>query len=178
MLTSLSITAGIFFFYFDFSLPFQNYLFRNLKYLFLLGMKVEKNSSLISREEKERLGRSTWYLLHTIAKYYPENPTAKEKQAVRSLISALGVLYPCPSCSTGIDLFSRSRVLNPSSQKALSISFCEFHNLVNMKLNKPVINCYSAEKEFVQERNINNLAYEITSRISSFFCRMRKLYLG
>ena len=49
--------------------------------------------------DREELGRSTWNLLHTIAAYYPEKPTAAEQESVRQLFLALAQFYPCEVCA-------------------------------------------------------------------------------
>lgn len=140
-------------------------------------METERKLNALSQPEKEHLGRSTWYLLHTIAKHYPDNPTYKEKEAVHNLISALSILYPCGPCATGIDIFRRSKLLNPGGRESLSVSFCEFHNLVNSKLNKPTLNCYSILNR--QRTNVlseNNLVDIIKSKVSSIICRIKDFY--
>jgi FAD-linked sulfhydryl oxidase len=49
--------------------------------------------------DREELGRSTWNLLHTIAAYYPEQPTLTEQEGVRQLFLALAQFYPCEVCA-------------------------------------------------------------------------------
>lgn len=49
--------------------------------------------------DKNELGRSTWNLLHTIAAYYPEDPSDEMKQAAIAFIDSLAKLYPCPHCA-------------------------------------------------------------------------------
>lgn len=49
--------------------------------------------------DKNELGRSTWNLLHTMAAYYPEDPSDEMKQAAVAFIESLAKLYPCPHCA-------------------------------------------------------------------------------
>ena len=49
--------------------------------------------------DREELGRSTWNLLHTLAAYYPEQPTAAEQESARQLFLALAQFYPCEVCA-------------------------------------------------------------------------------
>ena len=49
--------------------------------------------------DREELGRSTWNLLHTIAAYYPDQPTAAEQESVRQLFVILAQFYPCEVCA-------------------------------------------------------------------------------
>lgn len=39
--------------------------------------------------DKDELGRSTWNLLHTMTVYYPEKPSADEKQAMKDTVESL-----------------------------------------------------------------------------------------
>ena len=49
--------------------------------------------------DREELGRSTWNLLHTIAAYYPDQPTVTEKESMRQLFVTLAQFYPCEVCA-------------------------------------------------------------------------------
>ena len=49
--------------------------------------------------DREQLGRSTWDLLHTMAAYYPERPSADELLAASGFIKGLAALYPCSHCA-------------------------------------------------------------------------------
>lgn len=49
--------------------------------------------------DKNELGQNTWSVLHTIAAYYPENPTEEEQQHAKALIVALSKLFPCSYCA-------------------------------------------------------------------------------
>lgn len=45
------------------------------------------------------LGNSTWDLIHTLAAYYPENPSNEQKLAAVQFFQALSLLYPCHICA-------------------------------------------------------------------------------
>jgi hypothetical protein len=47
-----------------------------------------------------KLGRSTWTLLHTMAAWYPDEPSKAEQTSMKRFFSALGRFYPCPWCAT------------------------------------------------------------------------------
>ena len=49
--------------------------------------------------DREELGRSTWSLLHTIAAYYPDQPTAAQQESMRQLFLSLAQFYPCEVCA-------------------------------------------------------------------------------
>ena len=48
--------------------------------------------------DKDELGHSTWKLLHTLAAYYPEQPTEQDQTSARQLMVGLANLYPCEIC--------------------------------------------------------------------------------
>lgn len=83
-------------------------------------------------DEKTELGRSTWHLLHEIVK----TDDKEYEPAFMNLIKILSVLYPCEECREHIaDYISNRRI--EMSERWL----CEFHNSVNVRLNKPVFDC-------------------------------------
>lgn len=49
--------------------------------------------------DRKELGEKTWSLLHTMAAYYPENPSPEYQLAVTQFIQALALLYPCKHCA-------------------------------------------------------------------------------
>ena len=49
--------------------------------------------------DKNELGRNTWSFLHTMAAYYPEEPTAKQQKDMNNFIKLFSRFYPCDWCS-------------------------------------------------------------------------------
>lgn len=45
------------------------------------------------------LGQSSWTLLHTIAAYYPDNPTKEKKTDVKTFLESFSKVYPCTFCA-------------------------------------------------------------------------------
>ncbi len=85
--------------------------------------------------KKEELGRSTWKLLHSIV---DNVEYSKEKEILfQNLILSLEELYPCSECREHIKemkLYQQEIEMTPKW-------LCNFHNSVNVKLNKPIFNC-------------------------------------
>ena len=84
--------------------------------------------------DRDKLGRSTWYLLHEIAKHADE----LEDPALRLLLRTLGVLYPCPICRQHINEYIENHRVEVSEKW-----MCDFHNSVNERLNKTLVDCDS-----------------------------------
>lgn len=49
--------------------------------------------------DRSSLGERTWSILHTIAAYYPEQPTETQRISAVHFIESLALLYPCPHCA-------------------------------------------------------------------------------
>lgn len=50
--------------------------------------------------DREELGRNTWGFLHTMAAYYPEQPTSEQKNDMNQFIRLFSKFYPCDYCAT------------------------------------------------------------------------------
>ncbi|BES97125.1 growth factor, augmenter of liver regeneration [Nesidiocoris tenuis] len=92
-------------------------------------------------ENRQSLGRKTWAFLHTMAAYYPKNPTSKDQQDMFSLIQLLAKFYPCPICARHFQREIQTHPPDVSSQDALVGWFCQLHNRVNRRLGKPLFDC-------------------------------------
>ncbi|VDP85071.1 unnamed protein product [Echinostoma caproni] len=91
--------------------------------------------------DKPELGRATWTLLHTMAAYYPVEPSERDKQDMAGFLRGFGLFYPCVPCAHDL---RKNMILNPpqlQSREALSGWLCMQHNLVNKKIHKPLFDC-------------------------------------
>ena len=91
--------------------------------------------------DREELGRATWTLLHAVAAYFPEAPTAGERAAAAGLIAALATLYPCAHCRAGLAADVAAQPPRTASRAELAAWVCEQHNRVNAELGKPQLPC-------------------------------------
>jgi FAD-linked sulfhydryl oxidase len=108
----------------------------------------KKNQKAFKQEELANcppdageLGRSTWTFLHTMAAYYPENPTEIEQKSMLGMIDGLSRFYPCWYCA---DHLKEELKTNPPKVKSnieLSEWFCQIHNEVNLRQGKPLFDC-------------------------------------
>ena len=63
------------------------------------GKTSDEDEPLQCPVDKNLLGLSTWNLLHTIAAYYPDEPTERDKAEAIRFIESLAYLYPCSYCA-------------------------------------------------------------------------------
>lgn len=98
---------------------------------------------------RELLGRHSWTLLHSIAAYYPDNPTEEEKQYALDFLNGFAHLYPCKACREHLQKSMKKYPPNVNSRKEFMLYLCTIHNIVNRTLLKPV---YPCNIELLEER--------------------------
>ena len=50
--------------------------------------------------DRQELGRSTWNFLHTMAAYYPDNPSQQQQNDMASFVKIFSKFYPCEDCAS------------------------------------------------------------------------------
>jgi FAD-linked sulfhydryl oxidase len=97
----------------------------------------------------QQLSQGTWVYLHTMAAYYPEQPTPEFQQSTSQFMTHFPHLYPCEHCKTHMIDYLIRQPLQLSSNRTFSIWMCEYHNEVNAYLGKRIVNC---DPEYLLER--------------------------
>eukprot|EP00741_Cyanophora_paradoxa_P010649 tig00020537_g10292.t1 len=87
------------------------------------------------------IGRASWTLLHSIAAYYPEQPSEQEQQDMRTFMRLFAKFYPCGVCAEDMRKDVAANPPQTASRTAFEMWMCELHNRVNQKLGKPLIDC-------------------------------------
>lgn len=91
--------------------------------------------------DREALGRNTWSFLHTMAAYYPDQPSHQQQNEMKQFMTIFGKFFPCDYCATD---FSENLKRNPpqtASQNDFSQWMCRMHNHVNRRVGKPQFDC-------------------------------------
>lgn len=50
--------------------------------------------------DREELGRSTWNFLHTMAAYYPDNPSQEQQRDMSTFVKLFSKFFPCDDCAS------------------------------------------------------------------------------
>ncbi|KAK8810713.1 hypothetical protein WA158_007288 [Blastocystis sp. Blastoise] len=99
--------------------------------------------------DRSLLGRHSWTLLHTIAAYYPENPTEEDKKNAMSFIESFAQLYPCKNCAFHFQRLIKETPPNVNSQKEFVMWMAQAHNIISKKCHKPI---YPEDYDVLQKR--------------------------
>lgn len=87
----------------------------------------------------KRWGPITWFFLHTFSEKIHEYAFQKNRILYLNLLYNLCSNLPCPTCSNHAKYYLNSNNFkNINSKNELRIFFWNFHNNVNMRLNKNI----------------------------------------
>lgn len=89
----------------------------------------------------EKLGLSSWSLLHSIAANYPESPSNKHQSDLKQFLKLFGNFYPCWYCGEDFEKYMAKNEPKTGTQDDFGKWLCEAHNDVNAKLGKPQFDC-------------------------------------
>lgn len=98
-------------------------------------------AKMTNAEIRARLGRSTWTLLHTMGATYPAFPTVKHKRDTLQFIYLLSSLFPCGECAGHFQKLLKENPPQVNSHDEFTQWLCKAHNIVNKRLNKPIVEC-------------------------------------
>lgn len=93
--------------------------------------------------DASRLGRATWTFLHSMAAYYPDQPSQTIKQDAHNVLSALPSLYPCEYCRDHLKEYYQQHPIDQAtnSRSSLSMYLCRVHNDVRTRQGKREFDC-------------------------------------
>jgi mitochondrial FAD-linked sulfhydryl oxidase len=103
--------------------------------------KPAPREKILCPPDAKELGRSSWTFLHTLAAYYPVNPTVEKQSDTLRFFELFSKLYPCNHCAEHMQAEMQFDPPNVTSRDALSLWLCQFHNKVNELLGKPIFDC-------------------------------------
>ncbi|KAG6801374.1 FAD-linked sulfhydryl oxidase ALR [Apis mellifera caucasica] len=107
--------------------------------------KVKRNDCPLDKDE---LGSVTWSFLHTMAAYYPNNPSEEQKSDMKQFFHIFSKFYPCNVCAEDLQEQLKHSPPETNSQEQLSQWLCKIHNEVNRKLGKPEFDCKLVDQKW------------------------------
>jgi len=132
--------------------------YNNEKFEMSYTRKKYKNTS-----SPDVFGPPMWFTLHNGASKYPHKPGTLVKERMKYFILGIPVMIPCAKCredaTAYIEKFKDSLDDICSSRLKLFEFFFTFHNVVNKKLNKPIISYEEAIKLYSDDVEVNKLSY-------------------
>lgn len=135
-----------------FDIEKNNKLFNNEKIHSLktscdvLHMTSSKDTFLFKYSSRPSVwGPKFWYILHNSSVFYPNNPTRLAMIRMIQFLKSVPYLLPCSDCRNhAIDyinhLSNETMLEKVSSQKKLIQFLVDFHNHVNIRTNKQIVN--------------------------------------
>lgn len=106
-------------------------------------------------QDPEKWGPHTWATLHSFAL---RSDTLNTIDTFNTFLTTLEVLIPCTKCRNDFKIYIQT--LKPQIGKAFQWTV-DFHNHVNKKLGKPILNFVEATKLW----NSNSCQYTCTQRV-------------
>lgn len=107
-----------------------------------------KTHAKVDPPDVEKLGRSSWDLLHSITARYPVKPTEQNKSEMKQFLTLFSHVYPCSWCARDFEKFIAKHAPKVNSRDELGRWMCEAHNEVNAKLMKEQFDCNLWDKRW------------------------------
>lgn len=98
-------------------------------------------------------GKHYWFVFHVVGTNYPESPSIEDKMAYAHFYRELWRFIPCKTCSVNYSMhYNQFPVENHlDSNTTLFKWTVEFHNIVNVSLNKPIMSLNDAIVHYSDE---------------------------
>ena len=115
----------------------------------------------INSSSPEVWGPGFWFSLHNGALKYPTEPSPLWKERMKNFIIGIPVMLPCEKCSYHASAYIESQYPNldeiVKNKDNLFTFFCNFHNIVNERLNKPTMSVKNAYELYSNNFNVTKL---------------------
>lgn len=106
---------------------------------------------------KETWGNNIWYLFHSLAHKIKEDKFEIHKENIFFIIKTICNTLPCPDCSKdATTMLNKINFDTIKNKHDLKMFVFNFHNAVNVKLNKPKFNYEHLDIKY-QNTNIDAL---------------------
>jgi hypothetical protein len=107
------------------------------------GVSVKGSCPSFSTAEPEVFGPATWFVLHSFAQNFPEQPDKSRRQACTNFVASLPYMLPDSRSASNFQRFLQEYNLLEvcNSAPALREFFCTSHNSVNVRQGKALFDC-------------------------------------
>jgi hypothetical protein len=132
--------------------------------------------------QREDAGRAAWTIMHHRSSLYSDSPSEKDKKMMKDFLyeNFRSIALLCKDCKKHIRDYLKSRPLEPAlkNKKALSKYLCEFHNAVNERQGKDIVNCHLilGKKEECTDCNTNSIQKDLKSSFEDFKKASKKIF--
>lgn len=117
----------------------------------------------VNSEKPEVWGPSFWFSLHNGAARYPINASPICAERMKGFILGIPFILPCEKCAdhATAHIENNYRRLDDivSGRQKLFNFFCDFHNYVNKRYNKPEMSYQDAYALYTGKTNVTKLTY-------------------
>ena len=104
--------------------------------------------------DKNYWGPKAWEIMHIFSYSYPNNPTLTEKQNAFNFYSSIGHLLPCHNCQQHCIQYVTNNPPHINSREELINWVLNFHNEVNIRLNKQIWSRQKLDKKFMTDNAV------------------------
>lgn len=107
---------------------------------------------------KSEWGPITWKIIHCLS--IKSNPNLSQDQFndIKNIISRIVSNLPCPYCTShAIEYFAKNNYKSVKNIKELTLYLFNFHNNVNIRINKPTITLEEHNKIYTDMNLVNTV---------------------
>ncbi|XP_078345973.1 FAD-linked sulfhydryl oxidase ALR-like [Oculina patagonica] len=99
--------------------------------------------------DREELGRSSWNVLHTMAAYYPDNPSQEQQRDMSSFVKLFSKFFPCDDCASHLRERLQTHPPDTSNRYNFCQWMCHMHNEVNRRIGKKEFDCSKVDERWL-----------------------------
>jgi hypothetical protein len=127
-----------------------------------LAVNYRQNIKPVYTQSPEVFGPAFWFTLHTGSVHLPQTLSPIAISRLKGFIHGIPEMVPCVECSEHSRAFieaNKTRIDNLKRGDDVFRFYFDFHNYVNVKLNKPVISYEQALKLYKGGVDLKILKY-------------------
>ena len=95
-------------------------------------------------------GKYYWQCMHIMAYTFADQPSSPAKERMLATLVGILSMLPCPACSIHAFIYMQQHPPNAENRTELMRWVCDFHNIVNTRLNKTTFTYEESEKQIRQ----------------------------